>query len=178
MFRDKGGRLRTIRPEPGGGPVQRAEERAGRNGGFDGTKHPSPNAVLDECANAALVPVALDHDRRPQALRQSVNFDVRRRSVDFVDEAENVGDGEVAKSGRQRPARPPSAIERGEQTIERAALAEEEQLVLALEIVIQVSRRKVRRHGNLAHSGRRETHRPERPRRRPENLNPAAIGAV
>ena len=178
MFRDEGRRQRTIRPEPGGGPVQGAEERAGRDGGIDGAKQASPHAVLDECADAALVRIALDHNRRPQALRQGMNLDMRRRSFDLIDQAEDVGDGKVVKPRRERAAPFSGAIERGEQTIERAPLAEEEQLVLAFEVVIQVPGRQVGRRRDLAHPGRGETHRPERPRCRPENLHPAPIRPV
>jgi len=101
---------------------------------------------------------------------------VRRRSLDLVDQAEDVRDGERAQAIRQRSAFPPGARERVEHPIEGAALTEVEEFVLALEIVIEVAGGEVGGRRDVAHAGRGETHRPERLGGRSEDLDAAGVG--
>ncbi len=68
-----------------------------------------------------------------------------------------MGDGELAKTDRKRPLILPAPFlgdrQRREQAVQRPVLAEEEQLLLAAEVVIQVPRREVGGDGDVAHAG-------------------------
>jgi len=137
----------------------------------------APDAVGNERPHAALVPVALGDDGRAHPERQRRHFEVRRRSLDLVDQAEHVGDGEVVQAIGERPTVAPRGGEPPEQLVERLILAEEEELVLAAEVVIQVGGGEVGRDGDVAHAGRGEAVRAERPRGGPQDLDAPRIGA-
>lgn len=87
-----------------------------------------------------------------------------------------MGDGQIAQSVWERPA--PGARGGGgrEQPVERSILAEEEDIVLAGEVVVEVARREVGGDGNLAHAGGGEAARPEHVRGGAQDLDPAAVG--
>jgi hypothetical protein len=147
-------RVRPFGPEPVGGPVQRAEERARRDGGVGGAQPAALDAVGDERPDAALVSIALGDNRRTQPRRQCVHFEVRRRSFDFVEEAEHVRDRHLVQApGERAGAIAPRLGQRLEQAIERSVLAEEENLVLAAEIVVEIAGREIGGDGDLAHPG-------------------------
>jgi hypothetical protein len=136
-----------------GGPVEGAEKRACGHGG------PGTAAVLrgDERADTALVPIALGDDPHAKRRGERVHLQVRRGALDPVDEAEDVRDGEVAEPRGERPAisraRRPGGGERVEEAIERSILAEEEQLLLAAEVVIQIAGRQVGGGRDVPHAG-------------------------
>jgi hypothetical protein len=121
------------------GPVERAEEGARRDGRVGGAQLAAPDAVGDGRAHAALVAIALGDDRRAQPRRQRIDLEMGGGAFDFVEQAEHVRDREIAQASGQR-ARPiaPQLRQRRQQAIERAVLAEEEDLVLAAEVVIEV----------------------------------------
>ena len=169
--------LRPLGPVPVSGPVERAEKGARRDRGVGGAQQAPADADGDERADAALVAVALRDDPGAQPSWQRVHLEVRRRPLDLVQQAEDVGDRDVAEPPRQRTAVAPRARERREQPIERAVLAEEQQLLLAAEVVIEVGRREVGCDGDLAHPGGGKAALPEDPGRRAQDLEPAAIGA-
>ena len=177
LFGDGGRTLRTVGTEPVGGPVERAEERARRDRRVGVLELAAPDAVADEGTHAAFVAVALGDDGRAHPGRQRRHFQVRGRSLDLVDQTEDMGDGEVVQSIGERPADAPRRGERLEQLVERLILAEEEELVLAAEVVIQVAGREVGRDGDVAHAGRGEAVRAERPRGGPEDLDAPRVGA-
>ena len=102
---------------------------------------------------------------------------MRSRSLDLVDEAENVRDGHVAEADRQRPPIPPSGRQRVEQPIHRAVLAEEQQLVLATEVVIQVAGGEICGHGDVAHAGGGEPARAKHAGGGAHDLHAPAVGA-
>lgn len=158
------------------GPVQRAEKGARGDLGVRAGEQAASHARGDQRPDGSLVAVALRHDWRAQAGRQRVDFEVRRGTLDLVEDAQDVGDGEIAQALREGPA--PGARGGGgrEQPIQRPILAEEEDLVLARKVVVQVARREVGGHGNLAHAGGGEAARPEHLRGGAENLDPAAVG--
>ena len=89
-----------------------------------------------------------------------------------------MGDGEGAEADRERPAPDRRLVQRGEQAIERAILAEVQQLFLAAKIVIKVGRGQVGRDGDLAHPGGGKAAVPEDSGRGAEDLEPAAIGPL
>ncbi len=98
------------------------------------------------------------------------------RAFHFVDEAEDVRDGELPEPTAQRSAAAARTGERLEETIERSVLAEEEQLVLAAEVVIQVAGRQLRGAGDVAHPGGGEADVPERARGGAEDFHAPGIG--
>jgi hypothetical protein len=66
--------------------------------------------------------------------------------------------------------------QRGEQPIERAVLAEEQDFVLAAEVVIEVGRREVGGPGDVAHAGGGKAAAAEDLRRGPQDLDAPRIG--
>jgi hypothetical protein len=136
-----------------GRPVERAEKRAGGDGRFGA----AAASRGDEGAHAALVAIALGDDSLPKRRRQGVDLEVSGGPFEAVDETEHVRDGEFAEARRERTPILRAGRARGgqgaEQAVERAVLAEEEQLLLAAEVVIQVARRQVGGDGDVPHAG-------------------------
>jgi hypothetical protein len=136
-----------------GRPVERAEKRAGGDGRFGA----AAAFRRDEGANAALVAIALGDDPLAERWRQSVDLEVSGGPFETIDETQHVRDGELAETHRQRTpilrAGGPRGGQGVEQPVQRAVLAEEEQLLLAAEVVIQVARRQVGGDGDVAHAG-------------------------
>ena len=160
-----------------GGPVQRAEEGAGGDRGVGCVQRPGARAGRHQRPDAALVAVALGHDLRPQAAGQRVDLEVRGGPFDLVEQAHHVSDCEGAQTRRQRLAPvPPDRGQRLEHAIDRAALAEEEQLVLAAEVVIEVAGRQIGGDADVAHAGGREPALPEDAGRGPHDLDAAGVG--
>jgi len=160
-----------------GGPVEGAEKGARRDRRVGRGELAASDAVGDERADAAFVPIALGDNRRAQRGRQGVDLEMRGGSFELVDEAEDVRDGELAQPRGERTGGPARAVQRGEHAVERAALTEVEQLVLAGEVVIQDAGREVGGGRDLAHAGAREPDRSERARRRPQDLDAPRLGA-
>ena len=168
-------RLGPLRAEPVRGPVQRAEEGARGDGGVRRVQHPRANPAGDERADAALVRVALGDDPGSEAGRQSVDLEMRGGAFDFVHEAEDVGDRHVAQAVRERPSIPARGGQRAQQPIDRTVLAEEEELVLAAEVVIQVAGREIGCNRDVAHARVGEPARAEDARRRAHDLHAAGV---
>ena len=157
-------------------PVERAEKGARCDERIGRREHAVAGTLRNQSAHAALVAIALGDDERTQALGKRVDFEVRRGPFDFVHEREDVRLGERAQAVVQRTRVAPRAAERGQELVERAVLAEVEELVLAAEVVIEVAGREVRRVGDLAHAGGGEAARAEEARRRAEDLEAPGIG--
>ena len=158
------------------GPVERAEKRPGRDGRVGRPQQAAPDAIGDERPHAALVPIPLGDDARPQARREGIDLEVRAGPLDLVEEAEDVRDGHVAQPGGQRSAAGPRRGERLEQAIQRAVLTEEEDLVLAAEVVIQVAGREGGGVGDLPHARGGEAAGAEDARRRPHDFEAPGVG--
>ena len=90
MPRDDRRRLRAFGSIPLRGPVEGAQEGARRDRGVGRMKRPLGDSLRDEGPDAALVSIAFGHDRLAQFGWQRVDFKVRRRSFDLVDQAEHV----------------------------------------------------------------------------------------
>jgi hypothetical protein len=159
------------------GPVQRAEEGSRCDGGVGRAERSGANAVGHERADAALVLIAFGDDARSQTRGEGVNLEMRSRSLDLVDEAEDVRDGDLAEADRQRAPIPPSSRQRVEEPIHRAVLAEEQQLVLATEVVIEVAGREIRGHGDVAHASGGEPARPKHAGGGAHDLHAPGVGA-
>ncbi len=170
--------MRPGRVEPPGGPVERAEEGAGHDGRVAGAQNSGTDAAGDERADAALVAVALGDDGRAQPRGQRVHLEVRGRSLDLVEQAPDVGAGEGAQPGVERGVAAAGVGERGEQPVERAVLAEVQNLVLAPEVVVQVPGREVGGLGDVAHAGVGESAGAEDPRGGPEDRDAPLVGAA
>ena len=134
-------------------PVERAEKRAGGDGRFGAA------AAFrgDERAHATLVAIALGDDPLAKRRRQGVDLEVSGRPFETIDKTQHVRDGELAEARRKRPpilrAGPARGGQGVEQAVERAVLAEEQQLLLAAEVVIEVARREIGGDGDVAHAG-------------------------
>jgi len=173
--------LRRIRPlgaKPVRRPVERAEERAGRHRGIAAAQLAAAHAAGDERADAALVPIAFRDDERPQTGRKRVDLQVRRRTFHVVYQAPDVRGGEVAQAPIERRSRRAGAGKRGEQPVERAILAEEEELLLAAEVVIKVRGGEVGGDGDLAHPCGSESAGAEDASGGAEDVEPAGLGAA
>ena len=177
-LRDRVGRIRAVGPEPLRGPVQRAKKGARGNRRIGWRQRAGADAVGDERAHAALVSIAFGDDERAEAAGEGVDLEVRGGTFDFVDEAEDVRDRERAQPIGERPDAAPRLGERGQQAIERAVLAEIQQLVLAAEVVIEVRRRQVGGDGDVAHAGSGEAALAEHPGGSGEDSDPARVGPL
>ena len=144
--------------------------------GSRGAERAGADAGGDERADAALVAIALGDDARAETWRKRVDLEVRRRTLDFVEQAEDVRDGQIAKARRQRTAIPPRLFQRAQQTIGGAILTEEEEFVLPAEVVVQVAWREVRGDGDVAHAGGGEPALAEHARRGAHDLHAAGVG--
>jgi hypothetical protein len=160
------------------GPVQRAEKGTGRQRRVGGGEGAGRDAAGDERTNAALVAIAFGDHRGAQPLRQHVEFKVRRRALHLVDEAEHVGGGKLPQTIDERTVAAARQLQRRQQTVERPVLAEVEQFVFALEVVIEIARRQIGGDRDLAHAGGGKTAVAEDPRRRPQDRDPPRIGAA
>ena len=157
-------------------PVEGAEERARGDRRVGGAQLAASDAVGDERADSAFVPIPLGDDRAPERRRKRVDLEVRRRPFDGIEKAADVGRRQRAEPVGKR-ALPASRFgERFEQTFERSILAEVQDLFLAGEIVIQIRRREVGGDGDVAHAGRGEAAGAEHAGRRAENLDAARVG--
>ena len=135
------------------------------------------DAGRDERAHAAFVLVTLGDDTGAEARGKSVDLEVRRRAFDLVDQAQHVGDRHRAQPGRQRAATLARASQRVEQTIDRAVLAEEQQFVLAAEVVVKVAWRQIGGDRDVTHAGGGKTAGAEDPRGGAHDRDPASLGA-
>jgi hypothetical protein len=158
-------------------PVERAEERAGRDGRIARVEDAAADAAGDERPDAAFVAIAFGDDRGAPLRRQRVDLEMRRRAFDLGDQAEDVADREIAQPVRQRPLAPLRVGQRGEQPVERAILAEEEDFVLAAEVVVQVRGREIGGDGDVAHAGGGEAAVAEDLRGRAQDTDAAGVGA-
>jgi len=176
-IRDLSRRLRAFGTEPVRGPVERAEEGARRDGGIGGGERATTNAIGDERAHAALIAVPFGDDARAETGRERVHFEVGGRPFNLVEQAQDVGHGQVVQPIGQRPSVASSGGEGREEAAERPILAEEEQLVLAAKVVVEVARRQVRRDRDVAHPRGGEPAVAKQAGRGFEDVDAARVGA-
>ena len=170
--------MSAFRTEPVRRPVERAEKSARRDGRVAAPQLAAANARGDERADAVFVAIALGDDRRAQAGRQRVDLEVRRRPFHAVDQTEDVGHRQCVQPGAERAARRAGGAERAQQAVERPILAEEEDLVLAAEIVVQIAGGEIGGDGDLAHAGGREAAGAEDAGGGAQDLEAAGVGAA
>jgi hypothetical protein len=169
--------MRSVRSKPVGRPVEGAEKRARRDRRIDRTQLSTPASRGEERAHAALVPVALGHDRIAQRRWKRVHLEVCRRPFEVIDQAADVRQRERAQPLGQRTSGAPRLRERREESIQRPILAEEQNLVLAAEVVVEVRGGQVRRQGDVAHTGGGIAARPKNASGRSKYLHAAGFGA-
>jgi hypothetical protein len=167
--------LVSIRSEPLSGPVESAQKRARGDRWISSLQFTTPDSVRDKRTDPMLVPVTFGKNRRAQPGRQRLDFQVGGGTFDFVDEAEHMGGGEAMKPCVNSAVRRPGSCERAQQAVERPILTEEEELLLATEVVIQVARREVGGDGNLAHARGRESSEAEDAGCRPQDADASRI---
>ena len=146
----------AVRPEPVRGPVERAEIRARGHVRIRGGEDALADAVGDERADAALVPVALGDDERPEATGEGIHLEVRGRALDVVQQAEDVRLRKLPQAVDERTGSSPGLRQRFREPPQRPVLAEVQELVLSAEVVIEISRRQIRGIGDVAHPRGRE----------------------
>ena len=136
------------------------------------------DAVGDERAHAALVAIALARRSRAQRAAAARRPRGARSRPRLRRAAAHVRGEHVAQPRRRRPTLARRAArERREHAIERAVLAEVEDLVLAAEVVVEVAGRQVGGVGDLAHAGGGEAAGAEHARGGAQDLDPAVVGA-
>jgi hypothetical protein len=169
-------RLPAVRPEPLGGPVERAEKRSGRDGRIARAQGAAAEAGRHQAPNAPLVAVAFGDNDAAQRGRERIHLEMCRRSLDAGDQAEYVPGGQCTQALDDRPAVGRGRAQRREQAIERSVLTEEQELVLPAEIVIEVAGREIGGDSNIAHAGGGETAAAEDLCGGAENLDPPRLG--
>ena len=108
------------------GPIEGAEKRARRDRRVDAASA----FGRDQRANAALVAIALRDDSLAQRRGQRVHLEMGGRTVEAVNEAQDVRNGKVAEPRGERPAilgaGQPGGGERVEEAVQGSILAEEQ----------------------------------------------------
>jgi hypothetical protein len=171
------GRLRAVGPEPLRGPVERAEKCSCRDGRIARGQLAAAEASRHQGADATFVAVAFHDNDAAQPGGERIQFEVSRRSLDVSDQTEHVPFGQRTETVHERPAVGGGRAQGGEQSIEGLVLAEEQELVLAAEIVIEVPGREIGGHRDLAHTRGGEAAAAENLRGGAENLDPPGFGA-
>ena len=116
---------------------------------------PAAHSAGHQRPHTVFVSIAFLHDGRAHGSRERVHLDVRGCSFDFADDTQHMRGRQVAQPRADRPSGLARNRQCSAQPVQRSILTEVQNLILALEIVVQVSRRKVRSKGDLAHPGRR-----------------------
>ena len=143
--------------------------------GSVGRSTPRAMPAAIERAHAALVAIALGDDRRAQ---RGGSASISRCAADPSTSSTRQRTCATASARSRAGERAAGALrrgERGEHPIERAILAEEEHLVLAAEVVVQVAGREIRGDGDVAHPGGGEAARAEHARRRAQDGDAAGV---
>jgi hypothetical protein len=170
-------RVGTVRSEPVRGPVQRAEKGARGDGRIVGAEDAAADAARDERAHAALVSIPFRDDPRAQAAGERVHLEMGGGTLHFVHQTEHMRLRQLAQAAGQRAVGALRGGQRGQQVVQRAVLAEEEQLVLPAEVVVEVGGGKIGRDRDLAHPRSGEAAGPEDARGGTEDLHAPGIGA-
>ena len=98
-------------------------------------------------------------------------------AFDFVDDAPDVRGGQGVETVRQRPTAGARIADSRQQPIECPVLAEEQNLFLAREVMIEVGGRQIRFDRDITHAGGGETAAAEHAGGCPEDLDPPSLGA-
>jgi hypothetical protein len=146
----------SVAAEPGDRPVQRAEHRPRDDGGIHLHELAGTDSVGDDLANRLLVAIAFLDDLRAQRRRQRFRLQMRGGTLDLVQQRLEVCGEDGAQPLACRFRRAAGRDCRLNHPVERAILAVEEQLILAIEVVIQVCGRDIRCFRDISHARIRE----------------------
>jgi hypothetical protein len=175
---DPVGRLGTFGPEPLGGPIERTEKGARGDSGVCRCQFAPPDAGGDERADLALVSIALGHDQGAQPGRERIDLEVRGGPFHLIENAEYMGDSQGSNPPGQRGVAGAREFRSRQKAIQRPILAEEQDLVLPGEVVVEVSRRQIGGDRDLAHPRGGESPRAEDVCGSAEDLDPPEVGAA
>ena len=125
-----------MRVEPKDGGVQGAEDGAGCEGGIGKDKCARADAGGDQVAEASFVSIALDQKALLKMRRDGVGQEMGGGAFDFVEDTVQMKGDEGAEFFRGADLCAASFFKVGNQTIECAVLAKEENFVFAMEIVV------------------------------------------
>ena len=106
---------------------------------------------------------------------QHVDFEVRGRALEFFQRVMQMGADDRAQLFGDREGRGTRRLRRRQHAVDGAVLAEEQQFVLAGEIVIQIARRQVGFLRDVAHAGGGDAAAAEYPRRRAQDVQPPRL---
>jgi len=154
---DRIGREWAIWTEPLRRPIERAQECARRDRRVARAERAPADAGGDQRADAPLVPVAFGDDDGAPLRGEGIDLEVGRRPFDFSDQTQDVADGELAQALGQWTPIALRGGQRGQQPVQRAVLAEKQELVFAAEIVVEVGGRQIGGERDIAHAGGGET---------------------
>jgi hypothetical protein len=155
------------------GPIEGAEKGPRRHGRLGAA------AALfgDERPHTALVAIAFGDDPLSEAWRQGIDLEMRSGAFHFIDQAEDVGEREVSDAGGEGSSIFSGESQRRKQAIQGLVLAEEEQLLLAAEVVVQVPMRQVGGDRDVAHPGGGEAAGPKDARGGAHDLHTTGVRA-
>ena len=117
---------------------------------------PFANALRHQPAQRPLVPVPLADDADAKGRGEPLDLEVSGRALHLVEHGEHMRDQNSAQPLTGVGHRPAGLGDALEHAIQRPVLAVEQDLVLALEVVVEVGGRQVGRHRDVAHAGARE----------------------
>src|SRR5260370_2519376 len=140
---DFAGAQGAVRAEPKHAPVQSAQDRAGRESRVARNEFTGTNACGDELPQTFFITVALVENAVLQSARQRGGQEVRRGSPDFIDDAGPVRHNHGITFFRGSDAQAADFLQRCAQAVQSAVLTEENDLVFAAKIVIEVGRGEV-----------------------------------
>ena len=154
---------RSVGTKPLHGPVECAQKRPGGDRRVGLRQFAAPDAGRDQRTDGAFVAIAPGDHRGAPPGGQGVELEVRRRPLYLFDQTAHVIGSQRAQPRRHRSLAAPGGGGVGQEAIERAVLAEIENLVLAAEVVVKVGGGEVRGHRDIPHASSGKAHRLEHP---------------
>src|SRR6266851_7177672 len=147
---------RSIRAEPLDAPVQTSEDGTHSKSGIAVSEFTRSHACQDQIAHAFFIFVAFSHQVALLTGRQGGCQEVRGGSIDFVEYAPQVRRYYHAQLDRCAGSHAASLVKRGDHAVQGIVLAKEKNVLLTMEIVIKICRRKGCGCRDVAHASLRE----------------------
>src|SRR4029077_20240394 len=99
--------------------------------------------------------IPLPHDGGAHGSRKRVHLKMSSGPLDLINQAKYMGDRQAAQPYANCLTRLPRRRQGRDQPVKRPILTEKQDFVFAPEIVVEISRREIRRKSDLAHPGSR-----------------------
>src|SRR5260370_39425763 len=147
---------RSFRAEPLDAPVQTSEDGTHSKSGVAGSEFTRSHTPQDQIAHPFFIFIALGHQIALLAGRQSSCQEMRSGSFHFVEYASQVRHDYHAQLDRCAGSHTASLVERGDHAGQGIVLAKEKNVVLAVEIIVKICRRKGGGCCDVAHARLRE----------------------